>query len=90
MGFHHEEADARGLGPVNGTDTGPTLDWTPIPLLVALGCLVGFLAGLLGVGGAMTIIPVLTIVFAREHFPPEHLIHMAVATSMARCVPSAS
>lgn len=31
----------------------------------------------------MTIIPVLTIVFAREHFPPEHLIHMAVATSMA-------
>ena len=59
------------------------MDWTPIPILVALGCIVGFLAGLLGVGGAMTIIPVLTIVFTREHFPPEHLMHMAVATSMA-------
>jgi uncharacterized protein len=76
MDVHHEEAHAGGLGP-------PNLDWTPIPILVALGCIVGFLAGLLGVGGAMTIIPVLTIVFTREHFPPEHLVHMAVATSMA-------
>lgn len=59
------------------------MDWTPIPFLVALGCVVGFLAGLLGIGGAMTIIPVLTIVFTREHFPPEHVVHMAVATSMA-------
>ena len=31
----------------------------------------------------MTIIPVLLLVFAREHFPPEYLVHMAVATSMA-------
>jgi uncharacterized protein len=59
------------------------LDWTPIPIFVALGCIVGFLAGLLGVGGAMTIIPLLTIIFTREHFPPGHVVHIAVATSMA-------
>jgi len=59
------------------------LDWAPIPIFIALGCAVGFLAGLLGVGGATMMIPVLTIVFVRLHFPPEHLIHIAIATSMA-------
>jgi uncharacterized membrane protein YfcA len=57
--------------------------WQLLPLLLAIGCIVGFLAGLLGVGGAMTMIPVLTIIFTREGFPPEHVVHIAVATSLA-------
>ena len=59
------------------------MDWQLLPLLLAIGCIVGFLAGLLGVGGAMTMIPVLTIIFTREGFPPEHVVHIAVATSLA-------
>jgi uncharacterized protein len=53
---------------------------------VLLGCLVGFLAGLLGIGGGMTMVPILTIIFTREHFPPEHVVHMAVATSTATII----
>jgi uncharacterized membrane protein YfcA len=54
-----------------------------IPILLAIGCVVGFLAGLLGVGGGMTLVPLLTLIFLRKHFPPQHVVHMAVATSLA-------
>jgi uncharacterized membrane protein YfcA len=57
--------------------------WELFPFFLAIGCIVGFLAGLLGVGGAMTMIPVLTAIFTREGFPPEHVVHIAVATSLA-------
>ncbi len=50
---------------------------------VALGCAVGFLAGLLGIGGGMTLVPVLTFLFFRAGFAPEHVVHMAVATATA-------
>ena len=59
------------------------MHWQLLPLLLAIGCIVGFLAGLLGVGGAMTMIPVLTAIFAGEGFPPEHVVHIAIATSLA-------
>jgi uncharacterized membrane protein YfcA len=59
------------------------VSWQLIPLFLAIGCIVGFLAGLLGVGGAMTMIPVLTIIFTHEQFPPDHVVHIAVATSLA-------
>jgi len=48
-----------------------------------LGGAVGFLAGLLGIGGGMTMVPLLTIVFTRQGFAPEHIVHMAVATATA-------
>ena len=50
---------------------------------LALGAIVGFLAGLLGLGGGMTMVPLLTFVFARQGFAPEHVVHMAVATATA-------
>ncbi len=50
---------------------------------LVLGGIVGFLAGLLGIGGGMTIVPLLTIVFTRQGFPPEHVVHVAVATATA-------
>jgi uncharacterized membrane protein YfcA len=62
------------------------MDWALVPLFVALGLVVGFLAGLLGIGGGMTMVPVLTMVFAAQRFPPDHLVHMAVATSTATIV----
>src|SRR6266540_3132428 len=54
-----------------------------IPILLSIGCIVGFLAGLLGVGGGMTLVPLLTLIFLRKQFPAEHDVHMAVATSLA-------
>ncbi|TMG86235.1 MAG: sulfite exporter TauE/SafE family protein [Betaproteobacteria bacterium] len=62
------------------------MDWTLIPVFVAIGCIVGFIAGLLGIGGGMTMIPLLTLIFSYEHFPPEHILHISVATSMATIV----
>ncbi len=31
----------------------------------------------------MTLVPLLTFIFVRKHFPAEHVVHMAVATSLA-------
>ena len=53
---------------------------------LALGAFVGFFAGLLGVGGGGIMVPVLTTMFAAQGFPPEHLVHVALGTSMAAIV----
>ncbi len=60
-----------------------------LPLIVGfvvLGVVVGFLAGLLGIGGGLTMVPILTILFTQRRFPIEHVVHMAVATSTATIV----
>jgi len=54
-----------------------------IVAFVALGAIVGFLAGLLGIGGGMTIVPLLTFAFMRLGFATEHVVHLAVATATA-------
>jgi uncharacterized membrane protein YfcA len=62
------------------------MDWTLIPVLLAMGAAVGFIAGLLGVGGGLTLVPLLTLLFTAERFPPAHVVHIAVATSTATMV----
>lgn len=52
----------------------------------ALGALAGFFAGLLGVGGGGIIVPVLAVLFTAQHFPAEHVMHMALGTSLATIV----
>ena len=54
-----------------------------IVAFVVLGALVGFLAGLLGIGGGMTMVPMLTIAFSYLGFAAEHVVHLAVATATA-------
>jgi uncharacterized membrane protein YfcA len=51
--------------------------------LLALGIAVGFLAGLLGIGGGMLMVPILTLVFTSRGVPPGHAVKMAIATAMA-------
>ncbi|WP_371324109.1 sulfite exporter TauE/SafE family protein [Dechloromonas sp. ZY10] len=53
---------------------------------LALGAFVGFFAGLLGVGGGGIMVPVLTTMFAAQAFPREHMVHLALGTSMAAIV----
>ena len=51
--------------------------------LLALGTVVGFLAGLLGVGGGMMMVPIMTLLLTQRGVPNGLAVKMAIATSMA-------
>jgi uncharacterized membrane protein YfcA len=53
---------------------------------LAIGAAVGFLAGLLGIGGGMVMVPMLVFVFTAKGFPPQHMMHLALATALATIV----
>lgn len=54
--------------------------------LIALGAATGFLAGLLGIGGGMLMVPFLTIILSGRGVAPDLAVKMAIATSMATIV----
>ena len=57
------------------------------PLLIAelvlMGACAGFLAGLLGIGGGMIMVPFMTFILTTKGFPADYIFKMAVATSLA-------
>jgi uncharacterized membrane protein YfcA len=53
---------------------------------LALGLVVGFFAGMLGIGGGVIIVPLLVFLFAAQHFQPERVLHLALGTSLASIV----
>ena len=60
-----------------------SLWWLAYPLL---GVFAGFVAGLFGVGGGLTLVPVLYMIFSAEGFPVAHIMHLTLGTSMATIV----
>ncbi len=57
-----------------------------LALYLVAGALAGILAGLLGVGGGLVIVPALTFGFTVLGFPDATLVHLAVGTSLATIV----
>ena len=51
--------------------------------LALLGLCTGFLAGLLGIGGGMLMVPFITLILTTHGFPNEYTVKIAVATSLA-------
>ncbi|MFN9279469.1 MAG: sulfite exporter TauE/SafE family protein [Betaproteobacteria bacterium] len=50
---------------------------------LAAGTVIGFFAGLLGIGGGMTLVPILAALFTAQQMAPEHVMHLALGTAMA-------
>ncbi|WNO61850.1 sulfite exporter TauE/SafE family protein [Rheinheimera sp. MMS21-TC3] len=64
---------------------------TVIVLTLLLGAVVGFLAGLLGIGGGLLIVPALVVLLpAYGIIAPEHAMLVAIATSLASIIVTAS
>ena len=61
-----------------------TPEW--ILLLLLLGCFIGFMAGLLGIGGGGILVPTLTSIFLYHGVAVENVLHLALGTSMASMV----
>jgi len=59
-----------------------------VALLGLTGVIAGFLAGLLGVGGGIVIVPVLYHVFSYLGIDAEIRMHLAVGTSLATIIPT--
>lgn len=62
--------------------------WPLAAMMVATGIVGGILAGLLGVGGGIVIVPVMELALSILGVDPDIRMHVAVATSLATIVPT--
>ncbi len=59
----------------------PGIEW--ILLYIALGALVGFMAGLLGLGGGGILVPLLASIFTYQGIGAGNVVHLALGTALA-------
>lgn len=66
----------------------PAMSFEPLLIveLALLGLGTGFLAGLLGIGGGMLMVPFITIIMSGRGVGPDLAVKMAIATSMATII----
>jgi uncharacterized protein len=57
-----------------------------ILLFLLLGSFIGFMAGLLGIGGGGIMVPILTSIFLAHGVAVDNVVHLALGTSMASMV----
>ncbi len=79
------ERAAGGRRPASVSSTSDTAPVTVAWMLAyfSTGAFVGLLAGLLGIGGGMTLVPVLAVMFTAQQLAPDHTVHLALGTGMA-------
>ncbi len=53
---------------------------------LGVGAVAGILAGLLGIGGGLIIVPMLVFCLTRQDIPQEFIMHIALGTSMASII----
>jgi uncharacterized membrane protein YfcA len=53
---------------------------------LGVGAIVGFFAGLLGIGGGIIIVSTLALMFTAQGYPPDHVMHLAIGTSLAAII----
>ncbi len=58
-------------------------------IYLAAGVFVGLFAGLLGIGGGSVMVPMLSMIFVAQGHSNDHVVHMALGTSMATIIPGA-
>ncbi|SUD90831.1 sulfite exporter TauE/SafE family protein [Psychrobacter phenylpyruvicus] len=59
-----------------------------VMMYISLGALVGFLSGLLGVGGGGILVPLLVSIFTYQGMDNTHIMQMALGTSLACSLPT--
>ena len=59
---------------------------TEVLLYLLTGAAAGLSAGLLGIGGGLIIVPILFFIFSSQQVAAEHIMHMALATSLATII----
>jgi uncharacterized membrane protein YfcA len=55
-------------------------------MYLAVGLIAGLLAGLLGVGGGLVIVPMLVFCFVKQDIQPDVIMHLALGTSLASII----
>ena len=55
-------------------------------LYLATGFIGGLLSGMFGIGGGVIVVPILAMLFTSLHFSPDHIMHLAVGTSLATII----
>jgi uncharacterized protein len=61
---------------------------TELLAYLGTGAVAGLLAGLLGIGGGLVIVPALAVLYSLRDFPAANLMHFAIGTSLATIVPT--
>ncbi|VFQ43753.1 sulfite exporter TauE/SafE family protein [Desulfoluna butyratoxydans] len=59
---------------------------TSFMIYAVVGAIAGVLAGLLGIGGGLVIVPMLVFSFTLQHIPQELMMHLALGTSLASII----
>ncbi len=60
----------------------PKMSWIELAAYLGTGAIAGLMAGLLGVGGGVIVVPALVWLFTKAGFAPEWIFHLAVGTSL--------
>jgi uncharacterized membrane protein YfcA len=71
---------------LEGNTTMTIPDWDLFALLIPVGALAGFVAGLFGIGGGIVTVVVLVVLLPELQVPADRVMHVALATSLAAIV----